>query len=253
MMRSLTPAPCGPLLPFTLTHPALTRWFALLSPYCPNKRRPRSRSDAHARIGCSFSTVIRLDSQTTLLPPAPPTGLLLICGAFRSLTLLRSFKRRHAWLNLRGKRTTTGRINQVASLLSLSIVSLLLLLVLVVIVLLLLLLLLLLCGSLLTHPNHNSQPSTIARTHSTPTKSLRLAIHSHTFSHCHSINRVVAYRVSPSSLPSFLLRSLCLCSCLFAARSCCLPVFDCCFHSLTHTPTQQSTPARHITHASPAR
>lgn len=152
MMRSLTPAPCGPLLPFTLTHPALTRWFALLSPYCPNKRRPRSRSDAHARIGCSFSTVIRLDSQTTLLPPAPPTGLLLICGAFRSLTLLRSFKRRHAWLNLRGKRTTTGRINQVASLLSLSIVSLLLLLV--VIVLLLLLLLLLLCGSLLTHPNH---------------------------------------------------------------------------------------------------
>ncbi len=115
-MRSLAPAPCGPLLPFTLTHPALSRWFALLSPYCPNKRRPRSRSDAHARIGCSFSTVIRLDSQTTLLPPAPPTGLLLICGAFRSLTLLRSFKRRHAWLNLRGKRTTTGRINQVASL-----------------------------------------------------------------------------------------------------------------------------------------
>jgi len=248
-MRSLTPAPCGPLLPFTLTHPALTRWFALLSPYCPNKRRPRSRSDAHARIGCSFSTVIRLDSQTTLLPPAPPTGLLLICGAFRSLTLLRSFKRRHAWLNLRGKRTTTGRINQVASLSFNRLIAAAV-------------------GGgdcatvaaavaavwiIADHPHHNSQPSTIARTHSTPTKSLRLAIHSHTFSHCHSINRVVAYRVSPSSLPSFLLRSLCLCSCLFAARSCCLPVFDCCFHSLTHTPTQQSTPARHITHASPAR
>ncbi len=187
MMRSLTPAPCGPLLPFTLTHPALSRWFALLSPYCPNKRRPRSRSDAHARIGCSFSTVIRLDSQTTLLPPAPPTGLLLICGAFRSLTLLRSFKRRHAWLNLRGKRTTTGRINQVASL-SLSLFRSLHCLL----VLLLLFLLLLCVDHHTTRVDHGPSHTRTRNSNSTPTNSLRLAIHSHTLSHCHSIIRIVA-------------------------------------------------------------
>lgn len=191
MMRSLAPAPCGPLLPFTLTHPALSRWFALLSPYCPNKRRPRSRSDAHARIGCSFSTVIRLDSQTTLLPPAPPTGLLLICGAFRSLTLLRSFKRRHAWLNLRGKRTTTGRINQVASL-SLSIVSLLAVAVARAVALSV-------CVCADHHTTRGSWPHPHARTHAAPTQRQPSACglpFTHTLSH-------IATPSFGSWLPSF--------------------------------------------------
>jgi hypothetical protein len=113
-------------------------------------------------------------------------------------------------------------------------------------------------------PSHHSRGSWPPLTHPHARARTQLQLNAnHQLAACHSLTHSLTlplhhsgrgYRVSPSSTPSFLLRSLCCCRC--CCRRCCCCRCRCCFHShqplTSHSPTHSHTATSHRARANNA-